>query len=342
MQIHIILEPDVTPAEVTELGLLAENVGIQGLWVQNYATARDPFMTLVPLARESKSILLGVVVVSPYEMHPLKLATSLLTLNDFAPGRAGLVLGGGGEWPGIMGVGYPRRVRSTREALEIVAQAAEGKGITGFLNYEGEIYRSRYYQSPWADVSRGKPRIYVGATKTQMLRMTATHAPGTMLADCPLEMLTGKMAVIEETLAERGRPRNSFCVNDFVGWHVKKDREEMMREARRELVIRAWLSDEWIGYFLAEDEVKLVQQKKSAFVAAYRDRSGDIKGVPASIVNKLIDGLTFASTLQEIGKPLERLERFRAAGVDEMSLRLHDKPWDAIRIIGEHVIPRFK
>ena len=51
MDIHIILEPDVTPAEVVELGLLAENCGIRGLWVQNYATARDPFMTLVPLAR---------------------------------------------------------------------------------------------------------------------------------------------------------------------------------------------------------------------------------------------------------------------------------------------------
>lgn len=341
MDIHIILEPDLTPAQVVELGLLAERYGIRGLWVQNYAAGRDPFMTLVPLAREAKNIRVGVVVVSPYEMHPLKLATALLSLNEFAPGRAGLVVGGGGEWPEIMKVEYGRRVRGVREAIEIIGKAVRGEGIEDYLNYGGEIYRSRYYRSRWADISHGAPHLYAGATKTKMLQMAATCAPGTMLADCPLEMLPGKLALIDAALAKAGRPRSEFCVNDFVGWHVKEDREEMMREARRELVIRAWLTGEWVSHFLAPDEVELVQKKKSAFINAHYDRSGDIKGIPESIVNRLIDGLTFASTLKDIDRPLERLERFRDAGVNEMSLRLHDKPWDAIRIIGEHVMPRF-
>ena len=342
MDIHVILEPDVTPAEVVELGLLAERYGIRGLWVQNYATARDPFMTLVPLARESKEILLGVVVVSPYEMHPLKLATALLTLDDFAPGRAALVIGGGGEWPGIMHVDYGRRIRGVREAIEIIDRAAHGEARRGFLNYAGEIYRSRYYQAHWAAVSKGAPRVYAGATKDGMLRMAARATPGTMLADCPLEMLAAKMALIDETLAAAGRKRSDFCVNDFVGWHVKEDREELMREARRELVIRAWLGVEWVSHFLDPDEVALVQKSKMAFVKAHRDRTGVIEGVPESVVNRLIDGLTFAATLDEIDRPLERLERFRAAGVDEMSLRLHDQPAESIRIIGEHVVPRFR
>ena len=98
MRIQIILEPDVSTDQLTELGLLAEKYGIHGLWVQNYATAADPFMSLVPLARASRTIQLGVVIVSPFEEHPLKIATSLLTLNEFSRGRAAVVIGRGGEW----------------------------------------------------------------------------------------------------------------------------------------------------------------------------------------------------------------------------------------------------
>ena len=56
MKIDIILEPDVTPAQITELGLQAEGHGINRIWVQNYSAARDCFMSLVPLALASKRI----------------------------------------------------------------------------------------------------------------------------------------------------------------------------------------------------------------------------------------------------------------------------------------------
>jgi alkanesulfonate monooxygenase SsuD/methylene tetrahydromethanopterin reductase-like flavin-dependent oxidoreductase (luciferase family) len=69
MKIGIILEPDIALDELTELGLLAERQGIHTLWVQNYATGADPFMSLVPLARATRQIRLGVVIVSPWEMH---------------------------------------------------------------------------------------------------------------------------------------------------------------------------------------------------------------------------------------------------------------------------------
>ncbi len=51
MKIEIILEPDLSVTEIQELGLLAESCGIHGLWVQNYSSAMDPFMSLVPLTR---------------------------------------------------------------------------------------------------------------------------------------------------------------------------------------------------------------------------------------------------------------------------------------------------
>lgn len=74
MQTDIILEADHTPAEVAELAQIAEGYGIRGVWTQNYANGRDAFMCLMPAAAATKKIMLGAVVISPYEMHPLKIA----------------------------------------------------------------------------------------------------------------------------------------------------------------------------------------------------------------------------------------------------------------------------
>jgi hypothetical protein len=147
--------------------------------------------------------------------------------------------------------------------------------------------------------------------------------------------------MVEAALAACGRARAEFRVSDFVGWHVKEDREAVYREARRELIIRAWLSKEWLLPFLSEEEADLVQRKRSAFLAAYRNKTGNIEGVPADIVERLIAGLTITSPADRMDEPLQRLREFEAAGVDEICLRLHDDPAESIRLIGERVIPHF-
>jgi alkanesulfonate monooxygenase SsuD/methylene tetrahydromethanopterin reductase-like flavin-dependent oxidoreductase (luciferase family) len=341
MRIQVILEPDITPDQLTELGLLAEQLGIHALWVQNYATAADPFMSLVPLALASKRIQLGVVIVSPLEMHPLKLATSLLTLNEFSRGRAAVVTGRGGEWLGIMKTEAARPLPAVQEALDIIRAAARGDGKKGAINFEGKVYHARYFRTPWL-TQAARPIVYAGVTKERMLRMAARHADGVMLADLGMPSEAGKCAkVLNEELASSGRARQEFRINDFVGWHVKQDRDATFREARRELIIRAWLQKDWLTPFLSEEEADLVQRKKNAFLKAYRERTGTIEGVPQDIIRRLIDGLTITATADQLDTALERLRRFQAAGLDEIALRLHDDPADSIRLIGERVVPHF-
>ena len=343
MKIQVILEPDLALDQLTELGLLAERHGIDTLWVQNYATAADPFMSLVPLARASKRIRLGVVIVSPSEMHPLKIATSLLTLNEFSGGRASAVIGRGGEWLGVMGADFTRPLHPVQEAIDIIRRAARGEGVVGNLNYEGTTYRARYFRTPWVTKAISPPLVYAGVTKDRMLRMAAGHADGVMLADLGLPSEAGKCArQLNDALAETGRTRAEFRINDFVGWHVKEDRGTTLREARRELIIRAWLQKEWLTPFMSENEAELVQQKKAAFLKAYREKTGNIEGVPEDIINKLIGGLTITTTADRLDTALERLRQFEAAGLDEIALRLHDDPAYSIRLIGERIAPVFR
>ena len=341
MKIHVILEPDIMPDELVEIGLLAESLGIAGLWVQNYAAGADPFMSLVPLARESSRIELGVVIVSPYEMHPVKMATSLLTLNEYSRGRASMVIGGGGEWLGIMGMEHIWRVGRVRETIEIVREAARGGGVDGSMNYRGENYQAKYYRTPWV-TEKTPAQVYAGVTKDRMLHMGAGCADGVMLADLGLPSVVGeRVDFAVNALKESGRPREELRINDFLGWHVKEDAEEAYREACRELLIRGFLMKDWLTPFLSEEEADFVQEKKGAFIKAYQERTGIIEGIPQDIIDRIMDSLTITTPVAGFDKALERLHQLEATGLDELSLRLHDDPADSIRLIGERVVPAF-
>ena len=55
MEIDIILNEFASPQEAAELGLLAEQYGLRGVWSSNYGTSRDAFFTLSLLADRSET-----------------------------------------------------------------------------------------------------------------------------------------------------------------------------------------------------------------------------------------------------------------------------------------------
>ncbi len=336
MQTDIILEADVTPAQVAELARLAESYGIRGLWTANYANGRDAFMCLMPAATATKKILLGAVVISPYEMHPLKIANSVATLNEFSNGRGMVVIGAGGEWPGVLGIGYGKRVIGCGEAVAMVRRAVRGEVVV----WKGQVYKSRYFRSTW--VKGPPPIVYAGATGPRMIDMATRFADGTMLSDATLPMLPGIMASVRAGLAKHNRKPIDFRVNNFCAFHVKEDREASYREARRELMLRGWLGEQWYEPLLTREEAKIVSEKKDAFLTAFRTRSGDIKGVPPEICAKLVEGLSLAGDLRDIDRHVEHLKAFAAAGMTENALRLHDEPDKALHIIGKNLLPRLR
>ncbi len=337
MDIDIILEPDVTPAQIKDLGLLAEGYGINRLWVQNYALARDAFLSAVPLAMASGRIGIGVMVVSPWEMHPLKMANALLTLNEYCGGRAALCVGGGGEWNAVMGVPVERRVRAVRETTELLKAACGDKSVS---NYWGEMFKATRFAAKWS--ADAAPVIYTGAGQEQMIRMSTPLADGIVLSDAVPAVAVESMDIVRAALPARPADTGPLRVSNFWAWHVKADREAARKEARRELIIRSMLDKDHIGSFMSEEDCAVIATNIKAFFAAYRDRSGHIEGVPERIVDELIAGITTTGDLTELDRHVEQLRQFQAAGLDELALRLHDDPADAIRVIGEHVVPALR
>jgi alkanesulfonate monooxygenase SsuD/methylene tetrahydromethanopterin reductase-like flavin-dependent oxidoreductase (luciferase family) len=360
LDIDIILEPDVSPGEMAELAVKAEQYGIRALWSSNYHQNWDPFLTLVPAAQATSKIMLGALAVSPWELHPLKMATTLMTLNEMSNGRAMIAISGGGGvlgalgwkirpdgpvWPikdKVKGNRYPeRRVAGVRECIEVLELARSGKMV---FSYDGEIFQvTRPFQMGWAK-SDG-PLIYGCCSGPMMIRMGARAADGIQVSDFTPEMMPGAMENVRTGLAKRDQPADDFRVGNFWAWHIKEDRDVSMYEARRELIWRGAIAAKYeneIAAFADADEVQLVIDKWADFFKAYWTRSGKIDNVPEDLVNRLIAGMSSAGDLDDIDREIERYGQFKASGLTELSLRLFDDPVDGLKMIGEHVLPKLR
>ena len=340
MDVDIILEPDLTPAQLVEIGILAEKLGIRTLWTSNYHTNRDAFLSLVPVAQATERLLLAPLAISPFEMHPLKIANALLTLNELCAGRALIAIGAGEGMTEAIGAAKPRRiVGAVREAIEIVKGCADNSLTTG---YPGEFFQVLFpCDHEWA----GGPgsRVFAAAMGRQMMTMGARVADGMQLGDMPIERMPEVQENIGLGLSHRKEPPRDFRVGNFFGWHIKPDREAAYREARREIALRGrQLHNDFISHLLDADQCSFVRENYPAFMQAWRDRSGNIQGVPDEITLPLIHGMTATGDLDDLDREIARFREFERMGLTEISLRLHDDPLDALRLIGEQVVPALR
>ncbi len=340
MDVDIILEPDLNPAQITELGLAAEKYGIRAVWTSNYFAHWDPFISLAKLAESTSRIRMGALAVSPFEMHPLKIANALLTLNEISNGRAQVAVGAGEGNLDAMDLKKPQKVvLAIREAIEIVRLAGRGGLKQG---YKGEIYNVNL-PCAYDWLKAPPPMVYGTAYRFMMMRMEGRIADGVFVGCTPPEIVEPAMENVRTGVERRETPAEDFRVNTFWGWHIKADREAAFRESRRELPWRARkLDPELTSLYLDEDEVKIVTDNFQNYVDAYFAHSDDVKGVPKEISNKLAQGLTSTGGLEDLDRELERFKKFGHAGLTEIALRLHAEPMEALKIIGEQVVPELR
>ena len=340
MDIDIILEPDLPPAAVAELGQIAERYGIRAVWTSNFFAHWDCFLSLVPLAQATSKILMGPLAVSPFEMHPLKIANSLLSLNEMCAGRAVIAMGAGEGNIDAMRIARPEKiVRATREGIEIVRGAGRGQIANGYKGEDFGVTLPCAYG--WAKAP--PPLVYGTAYRGQMMRMEARISDGVFVGCTPPEVMAAAMVEVREGAAKRDAGMGALRTNTFWAWHLKKNRADGYRESRRELAWRAIkLQKELIMQCLAEDEAQIVRDNYARFVAAWFDRSGNIQGVPEHIPNRLCDYFTSTGGLEDLDREIERFQLFGKAGLTEIALRLHDNPREALDIIGQQVLPKLR
>ncbi len=239
MKIDVILDARSDANEIGRLGALAEEHGLGAVWSSSLLDSRDPFTNMSLLAHDSTHIRMGPIAVNPFDIHPVRIATSLFTLNELCDGRGQIVIGGGGEALEAVGIKPQRRVRAVRECVEILKRSSANTPLT----YEGELYQVRGYHPRWAKAKT--PSVYVGANKEMMMTMATRVADGIMLSDLIPNLVCNAAAFVSEKRIAAAQTSSDFMLNNFFAWHVYKDKDKAVKEARQWLPLRG-LFRRWV------------------------------------------------------------------------------------------------
>ena len=349
MEIEIIVGCEMHPDQVAEYALAAEKAGVRALWHSNLPNGWDPFVGLSKAAQVTSRIKLGVLAISPYEMHPVRIAYSIISLNELAKGRAILGLGGGGamalattDRPRGSNLDFKkmRMVRGVREAAEIIFLMTSGEFHQG---YEGEVFS---VNAPFKldFMEHPRPRIFTCSMGPLMLRLGGRMADGLQVGDVTAPRLPEVMQDIRDGLAERQQPAEDFRIGNFWAWHIKPDREASMHEARVGLFARAEVIPPHVGldHLLDEEEAQFVRDHYQNFLIAGVTKTGDIKDVPPELVQRIIDNVSSSGDYGDIDREIERFKAMENAGLTDLALRVFDDPWDSLDVIGKHLIPIFQ
>ena len=332
MQIHLILDPRLPPRRLAQLGALAEQHGIAGVWVSSLLGATDPFVGFVPLALATQRLRMGPIAVNPFDTHPARIATALLTLNEIAAGRTQIVIGGGAEALAGLGIKPEKRVLAVRECVELLRMASSGKRG----DFDGKLYRATGFGCEW--VTAPAPPIWIGANGPQMLSMAAQTADGIMVSDLPQPVLGQAIAGANKTRAAKLPSAAPLQFSNFVAWHVYEDLERARLEARRWLAYRG-LNRRWVcTTFMSDSEFDLIETRMPDFYKMAHG-GGDIEGVPPALLDLLIDKLTLTGQPSRLEIVLQHLDELRAAGLTQVALRLYADPEASIALIGQRVLP---
>jgi hypothetical protein len=337
VKIDLIVETNMTPDEIAEFGLIAESRGIHGIWTCDYFAHWDPFIALVPLAKATTTIRMGALAVSPFEMHPLKIANSLLSLNELSNGRAQVALGPGEGNLDAMGLKTPERiVAAIREATEIVRGAAHG--ALGESGYQGEFFEVNYPCSyDWLTAT--PPLVYITAYRHMMMRLAGRIADGVFIGCTPTEIIEAAMDNVRIGQDRRSDGLNDFHTTAYWAWHMKTDREAAYRESRKELPWRGRKLDaELVSLFVSEDDTHKVTENFDQFVKAWFDDSDEVPAVSMETRNRLCEGFTSTGGIEDLDREIVRFRKFRDAGLNEFAFRLHQNPMEALDMITEHVL----
>ena len=154
------------PQDVVELGVQAEQLGFDSLWVNHHvinvgyvhdrlghAPYHDALITLTWLAAHTKTATLGTsVLVMPY-LHPMVLAKEIATLDHLCNGRITLGLGVGSlpEENEILGAEYDNRGEYSNEFIQVLHQLWTQDEATfngKYWNFEAVVTSPKPLQNP--------------------------------------------------------------------------------------------------------------------------------------------------------------------------------------------------
>jgi probable F420-dependent oxidoreductase len=189
----------------------------------------DPFVLLAFIAAVTTRIRLGTGVALIAQRHPLSLAKTVATLDNFSGGRVELGVGASGlrEDVELYGVDYATRWRHADEVI-LAAKALWEHGTAAF---EGEFVRFPEVRCDPLPVQRPHPPVIIGAVPGERtFRRIARVGDGWLpVMPSPAEVAHGRRE-IERWCRETGRDASRIEISVF-GMDVTPETQRIYEEA---------------------------------------------------------------------------------------------------------------
>ena len=208
--------------EMIELAHLADEIGMESIWMSDHLCFRDSLTTSMALLASTKKIKVAPAPISPYSRTPIISAMALATLDEFASGRVIASPGtGNGAALKEAGIESPHPLQTMREFVEILRRLLKGETV----NFHGKIFQMNGAKMGFAPST--SIRMYLTAVRSRMLQLAGEVGEGVLLsAGCAPGYIKKCLDDIQKGAQKAGKTLKDVDVAGFVTASVADDPRE--------------------------------------------------------------------------------------------------------------------
>jgi 5,10-methylenetetrahydromethanopterin reductase len=208
--------------EMVELAQLADEIGMESIWMSDHLCFRDSLTTSMALLARTKRIKVAPAPMSPYSRNPIITAMALATMDEFAPGR---VIGSPGTGNAAAlkeaGMESPHPLQTMREYVDILRRYLKGDTV----NFHGKMFQIDGAKMGF--VPSTPIEMYITAVRSLMLQLGGEIGDGVLLsAGCAPRYIQKCIGDIANGASKASKSMGEVDVAGFVTASVADDARE--------------------------------------------------------------------------------------------------------------------
>jgi len=163
--------------EMIELAHLADDIGMDSIWMSDHLCFRDSMTTSMALLASTDKIKVAAAPASPYSRNPIITAMGIATMDEFAPGR---VVGSPGTGNAAAlkeaGMESPHPLQTMREYVDILRRYLRGDTV----DFKGKMFHINGAKMGF--VPARPIKMYITAVRPRMLQLGGEIGDGVLLS----------------------------------------------------------------------------------------------------------------------------------------------------------------
>jgi 5,10-methylenetetrahydromethanopterin reductase len=313
-------------------------------WRKHAMEARSSTAMAAVIATQTKNIIIGWGIISPYTRHPVQIAMEARVMQDAAgDGRFLLGLGASKIFMKEIGQGEKGKAVSPavvmRESIEIIQAMLAGDAV----GYHGIAFdASAPALQSEVHVSRARVPIYVGATGPVLQKLAGSHSDGLLTASITTPAFVRyARSNMEEGAKKAGKDPSTLDLGAVIVGSIHKNSQAGKQGAREMAAMYLANKVQNIGGSADVLLQKAGMTREEIAPIADAMEKGGRKAAARAVTDEVFKkACPIAGTPDEC---CERIEEYRQAGCTNIMLEIWgDDREEQARLFGDAVLPQFR